>query len=563
MGWLSARAPWRGSGWDGGPLKPLPKVEKPRRIVAGELYLGPPDANGCPTVLGLGLYGGSVVVYTPLGNPTEDWQTLVARLAAWSDGGSLLTFWDGQRSAFHILVRQYAKLWARAGWRVQPLAVGSEIRALIVSRKGCQITLCDAQAMSGTRDTTLARWCDRWGAEPRGDSPDVERLWRALDRFQRTLVRTLGVALRPTIGMVAVRAFRACLPNEPYWLRPAALMSALCREGGAYRGGWVYARPYRGQAWRVDANKLYSWSLSRGVPVRSALASTGGNGAERPGVFCCRVEGQADLPVTLPAWHKSEGGFRKRRAADWQDVTCLSSEEFPGLRSLGLRITPLWGEVHTDWLDTRPFTDRLFALQSDYPRGSAQHQAAKGLGNALVGKLGENPQRVDLCYAEALPSSEWWPFLTVDNEPVEGLWVRRRVQPSPHQRIDAATVVTSRARSKVYTWAAEWLGTGGQIAHIDTDGLVVTSDPRGIMPLDDSKPGAFRLEVCGGECVVVGPKTYTLAGVTYAAGVPEVDPSVISLASYRGLVVVERKVLHAPWQAHKMTSTSPFTIRAK
>src|SRR5512147_665903 len=75
--WLDSRAPWRDRDWDGGPLTPQQKGEKPRRIVAAELYLGAPDESGCPQAIGLGLYGGSCVVYLALGKPDEDWQRLV------------------------------------------------------------------------------------------------------------------------------------------------------------------------------------------------------------------------------------------------------------------------------------------------------------------------------------------------------------------------------------------------------------------------------------------------------------------------------------------------------
>jgi hypothetical protein len=403
--------------------------------------------------------------------------------------------------------------------------------------------LADVGTMTGSERATLASFtgCPETGGRP--SERAVLDLWRTLDRLQGFTLDRFGVGARMTVGSMAVKVLSANLPAEPVWFRPNPLLVAMCRQGGAYRGGLVYAQKYTGPAWRVDVNKLYTWALGQGLPTRSALGRCQQGGVERDGIYLTRVEGVSDMPVPLGAWPNEPARFRKQSRRGWTCLACLPYAEVAGLRALGYNVVPLFGWVFTEHVDTASFVAKLAQAQSSTERGTPEHALAKRLANAVYGKLGESPERTDVIYAAEAPDPSWWPFVTTSLKILPGLWVRRTVRHRPYHHVDAAAVITARGRARMYAAIAGWQCRGGGIVHVDTDGMLLTSDPDGVIPLSETEPGAFRCDAWGLPCTVVGPKWYSLGSVTVTAGASGVTAPQLAIVAAGGQIAIDRHVL--------------------
>ena len=556
----AARVP-RGDKWDGGPLGPTTGKVTSRPILAGSFVLDRWTDPDNPRPLGLLLADDTGVGYTALDSAPDGGLLALAAIAARAAPGCLVVFWKGASEGFHVFCRHIAPAASKAGWRIQPLAVSTSIRAILVSQGRTSFTLCDSQALSGASHLDKAGWLACFGLAESADDDSVLPLYRSYVALQQLTRAHFGVALSATVGMLAVKAFRATLPAEPLWLRPPGGLVAMCRAGGAYRGGATHGESYQGPGWKVDCNKLYTWALAQGLPRSSVLGKCFHDGREQPGIYLCRVKGESPLPVRLSAWNGAERGYRKQTIRRVGVLTCLPHSEFEGLRALGLDVEPVMGYRFVGHVDTSQFTGKLFAMQTQYSRGTAQHLVAKMLGNALVGKLGEKPDRLDLVYSESMPDESFWPYLSWDSRIVPGLWVRQRNQPAPHQRVDAAAHVTALGRSHVYTWLAEWLHMGGRVVHLDTDGEILSSDPTGLMPLDARTPGAFRSESSGEPTTVLGAKLYANGQEVHTSGLAGASVGDVWLAFQRGQVSVGQSVLLSPWESQTARAHRSFLLR--
>lgn len=559
--WTQEQAIARGRAWDGGPFGPTGARERHREIAAAHLVLDESTDPLDPYPLGLHLAGRHGECYTPYDGTAGGCEALLLALESAAGHGGFAAFWQGSTLDFHVILRHLAPHIVRLGYSIQPIGVGTELRAIILSHAGHALRLTDVRAMSGCRGMTLAEWLSAFGEGEVSERTDTARLYASLVTWQGATRTALGVDPRVTVGATAVAAFRRLLPSEPLWVRPSPGVVALCRAGLAYRGGWVYGEAYQGEAWKVDCNKLYTWSLSQGVPSRHKVGACLSQGVERPGIYLARLDGRVPLPVVVPSWRPGAGGFRREAWTTGARLTCLPSAEFAGLRALGATVTPLIGYVESQRVDCSRFTELLFRVQRTHPRNSPQHITAKYVGNALVGKLGENPDRLDLLYREGWPGEHWWPYLTWQGTLLPNLWVRRRRQVEAHQRIDAAAVVTARARSHVYEWAASYLAGGGRIVHVDTDGIILTAPPDARMPINGALPGAFRLEAHDAMATVLGAKAYVLDGESHFAGLSGVRPSQAEVAFADGSLTVHQKMLRAPWASGKVFAVSPRTLR--
>jgi len=558
---LQASRRVRGRAWDGGPLGPTGARERRRTIAAAALVLDDWTDPDSPLPLGLHLAGEQGECYTEWDGTADASGLLLLALERAAGHGGFVAFWQGSTLDFHVFLRHIAPHAVTLGYSVQPIGVGAELRAIILSRAGRQTWLTDVRAMSGCRELALNEWLVAFGQGEQSERTDTLRLFHSLEQFAGICRATLGVNPRATVGGTAVAAFRKTLPAEPLWLRPSPGLVALCRLGQAYRGGWVYGEAYRGPAWKVDCNKLYLWSLAQGVPTRHKVGLCLAHGQERPGIYLARLSGRVPLPVAVPAWSSASGTFVKEAWTHGERLTCLPSAEYPGLRALGATVTPLVGYVQSAGVDLSPFARMLYRIHAQYPRGSAQHITAKYIGNALVGKLGENPERVDLLYREGWPGETWWPYLTWDSKLLPNLWVRRRHQVAAHQRVDAAAVVTARARSHVYEWAAGYLQEGGQIVHVDTDGFILSAPPGAGDALDGATAGEYRLEAYDPEAVVLGAKSYLLDNTVHASGFAAINRRQAEVAFDGGSVVVAQRMLRAPWQDPKVYALGTRTLR--
>lgn len=521
-------------------LRPASKQEKARRLVVCDFTyeLSPAGDNPVPT--GLLVADRERTEYHPFTSPADYGEEFPAFLAAHGGGQTLWCFWRGATLAFHTLLRHLAPALALAGWTVRPYYGGSGIKAVEVERARERFFLASVGEMVGVPDDNSADFLAAFDAGGVGGRDTWGRVLDCLYRVQSLTLAAFGVGLRGTVGALGVAAARHYLDASPEWWRPSSLLDSVCRVGGGYRGGYKFAEPYRGPAWRLDANRLYSWALTLPLPSRASVGPCVKDGTERAGVYMCEVAGVSAYPVYLPIYTGEKPAFRRVHATRGSFLCFLPSDEFAGLRAMGWTVRPGMGFVTEEWVSLRPLIDRITVVLANSPRSSPQYTLAKQLANSLAGKLAEDPWRTQLAFAMEPPSPDWLPYVSEHDDILPHVWMRRVLEAKPTNHIDAAAAVTARGRSRVYSLIGEWVGRGGRVVYVDTDGLLVTSDPCGVIPLDPSTPGAFRADGFDADSRVLAKGVYSFDGRDYHAGLPGAFPGSTFLWSVGGKPNIRR-----------------------
>lgn len=412
-----------------------------------------------------------------------------------------------------------------------------------------------------------------------------------LSEVQDLLLARFGVSLRATIASAALGAAARRLPHDWRLWRPPALLDSVCRAGGAYRGGWVYARRYRANTHKpliaVDVRRLYAWALTQPLPLAAGLALgedaaeiAAGESGEREGIWLCTItntlagELTTTLPVSLAVWSPPRGdwpgGFQKTL---WRGKTCLAllhSGEIPGLRALGYGVAPGVGYWFTETFDLRSYVAEFQKIIDQYGAKSWQSGITKQLGNCLSGKWGAGQQVIDVCYSETVPSSTeaenargefWYPMIDQHGVEVDGCWERRKRWVAPSQQPHLAAAVTAHGRGKTYTAAAMLRASGGEVYYVDTDGILTTADPvaAGLDLSGDTQIGAWRMGGWDERAEVAGPRMYQADGDVIFAGSNAPEPArraAIALLVEGRSAQLDVRVVRRPWSTGAGGDTS-------
>lgn len=525
-----------------------------RRFVSAELVCDPDSPTFRPRPVALVCSDGTDETVVELGAGLDGVVALERSALARAHRGRFLIFWGGGRFAFHVLLREYGHLLASRGWSLRPIGTGTEIKAVLLRRGKAAFYWTDAQAMTGCYELAERDFVLGMVGQDAGWLRGTRALWQAMFEYQRLLLREFGTGLTLTAGMAAVRAASRFLPESAWLWRPPPGLVALCRAGGGYRGGYVYARPYRGPGIKLDINRLYTWAISQALPLRTALGPCVADGVERAGVYLCTVRGPGSLPAYLGVWRGWGAGFKR---ALWSGDACLAvlpEAEFAGLRALGYGVQPGWGYVFTATFSLADFAGKCARLAAEYGRESPVGQVAKKLPNALYGKLGEGPDRAEVIYQTEPPGDDYWPFITDEGEEVAGLWVRTRRAFRGHQHVDVAATITAEGRSTLYRGLAEIIRTGGHVLAVDTDGALVRHPNPEALDLSASEIGKWRLVSSDPDMVVAGPKLYAVGSTSKAVGVRGISREQVEIAHQHGSVYVAGKRMAAPWSGRPMAS---------
>lgn len=461
---------------------------------------------------------------------------------------------------FHTFLRHLARPITEMGGKVQPLVTGVDIKAITITLSGMSWMLMDLGVMSGLSQLTQDDVCDSFGATLHSGATTANRLLVAARRLQDHLRDIVGVGIRPTIAAVSLRAARRYLREDARWFRPNLGLESICRHGGAYRGGYIYSEPYQGEAWRMDVNKMYTSLLRSPLPAHCAFGHAGEVGKEHPGFYLCRVEGQGYFPPYITSFNADEARFHKQRLNPVSAWCFLPSSEFLGLRKVGYNVTAGLGWRIDDWVSLKGYADHLLSLQTRYERGSPQSLLAKMLGNSLTGKLGQAPDRLEVCYSLTEPPGGWLPYVTVEREVVNHLWFRRQLDFKGGQHVDAAAWLTASGRGLVYSQLARVKGLGWRAVHVDTDGVIIDHDPRGVFTLSATTPGLWRYEGYDPECIVAKGKWYSFNGENHAAGVPNVTRTQIEAVHQGRHIVFGRKVLRLPYTKGPIATDQVYSL---
>lgn len=464
-----------------------------------------------------------------------------------------IAFWRGARFAFHILLRHFARAWAEMGLIIKPLAAGSDLKAIIVSRGRHNWYLTDIPTVTGIKGMDWEEFAATFVRfKPAGTDP-IRVLWAALAGFQKMTVDLLGVNLRLTAPVAALRAATRSLGLADWKQRPSPLSVLLARQGGGFRGGYAYARRYVGMAYKADMNKAYAWALSQELPKRSSIGhGIGPGGVERAGMFMATITGPGAMPVYIPVWDPARGRMEIGYWNADEAITVLPTDELPGLRALGFSVDLGIGLVTQETFTLAPFVEKLQGLIGDNPRGSAEVAIAKAFAVAVYGKFAEKPQRQDIAYAWETPGEGWFPFLDERGEEYDGLWTRRTITYNAHQHIDVAAAITGVVRSRLYVAMATALHRGGTIVHADTDGFLSTAELGALGVADSATIGDWRVSGEPEHTAVSGRKAHAFGADARVGGVTGATAAMVELAAYGETVVLAGQKLAPPWKEGPM-----------
>lgn len=441
---------------------------------------------------------------------------------------------DGSKWVFDAILRQFCRAWVQAGYKVQPLVSGHVLRAIIVRQGTFRWTLSDFDAMTASPPEVALGEAREAGMCRTAPEDDLRHLLAWVVTLQAVVHRELGTYLRPTVGGTAVRAAAYHLPEDAVIPRVQPLLVAMCREGRGFRGGYIHAERYRGEAFKLDVRRMYAWALSQPLGYRWAFGPCVHDGTERDGIFLCTVSGTASHPVQLATWRGPAEGFTASLWSGGTDVAVLPSSEFAGLRALGVTVQPSFGFGATRTFDFGSFVRQLQQVLSRHGSDSPAGRFCKLAGNALYGRMATNPNRDGVVFAVDRPEGRVFPLVTLEGERLEDLWHVEQFHHAPSQQVAAAAQVTAYARSSLYGMMARLLGAGHRIVHAHTDGLVVTGSPPDWLAGDTDVIGDWRLLSHDLDAIVTRPGGYAIGGEAKWSGAPSQGRRTIEVAWDRG-----------------------------
>lgn len=532
--WFRDRIPW----YDTSAKHPSwvqAKRKDPRRPVAMAGFgAGVRADDSRPSITSLRVIGDRCDMSVSAGEAEPDAMRVAETLFGTHTRQTSIVVPDGSAWVFDAILRQYARTWVRAGWTIQPLVAGHQVKAVIVRNGRYRWTLSDFDGMTGTSPETALTEARADGLCPRQPQDDLRLLLAWVVRLQTVVHAELGTYLRPTVGGTAVRAVAYDLPDGQFVPRVQPLLVAMCRVARGFRGGYIYGERYRGPAFKVDVRRMYAWALSQPLGFRWALGPCVTDGSEADGIFLCTVSGTPQHPVQLATWRDEANGFTAELWPGGSAICVLPTSEFAGLRALGVTVEASFGFVATRSLTFKPFVSRLQEVITRHGSESPAGRYAKLAGNTLYGRLAVNPHREGVVFSEERPEGVVFPLVTVDGERLDNLWHVEGVHHAPSQQVSMAAQVTGFARTKLYECMAQLIGEGHTIVHAHTDGLVVTGTPPAWLTGDTDQIGAWRLISTDDDAIVARSGGYAIGGEAKWSGAPSQGRRTIEVAWSRG-----------------------------
>lgn len=439
--------------------------------------------------------------------------------------GTLYVWADFARRGAHILLRHWAPRMVATGYAFVPFASGAAIKTLRVTSGRNHWTISDAAITTGSAASSLG---------------DVKQLQDyALEHF--------NVGLRPTIGGTAIRAAARFLPPGDWMWRPSPLLVAMCRTGGAFRGGYSYGEPYRGPLYTIDRNRSYTAALCEPLALRSAFGQFNPRINHGHGIWLCTIRGNPKLPPYLAVWFPQHAAWVKD---NWTGGTCIAavpSTEFDGLRALGLSVEPGYGFGSTWTTSLAPYVNHLEMLTVATERGTVTDGFLKMMGNCVWGKLAQRPQLEQLCYNGRRPDDSWLTFVGSDGNVCEGVYVRQSVRHGAAQHVDGATAIAGAARAALYVAASRAMARGTRIVRADTDALGAVAPFPPEEATGGRRIGEWRATDSDHDGLVVGRRGYAVGQSAKLVGSQRTDRAAIELMWQGGVWTVAGTMMRPPW----------------
>lgn len=500
------------------PWKRGVRKDRPRALAMVAFGTGAVRGNDTTIPRWLAVADGDRRGVVPVDNTPDGAALVASELFTSARSRTLYVVPEGGTHYLHGVLRWWGPAWMAAGYRIQPVVSRSVLIVLRVTKGRNAWMLTDWTVTTGIPAPVF-------GADHPTDDSGVRTILTTLDQCYRQLsgladwVRTtFQVDIRPTVGGTAVAAAGRFLPPGEKLFRNHPLLTAMCRDGGGYRGGYVFGQRYRGPAYKADVRRLYTAMIARPLPAAWSFGLGYDAEGELPGIYLCTVTGTPRMPVYLSVWCGPDVGFTK---AHWYGGSCVAvvpSPEYAGLRAMGLTVRPELG-----YIGLRPFTfgdyvDHLQDAIRDAGATSAHGEYAKHLGNTLSGKWGTSPHLDALVWASERPAEDADPAFTATGERLDGLWHVRSTRYSGVQQIGLASWVTAGGRSVLYAELVRAMEAGRTVVHCHTDGYLATGSAPDWLPGDTDTIGEWRLVGTDGDAVTVRGGMYSIGGETKTSG---------------------------------------------
>jgi hypothetical protein len=521
--WLAANANRYSPGLQTQPLEPMAKPETAKCFVTFTMRMRRISRSSIAMRPGrIDWYGGAGGIRSlPDGLTVQELsEALAAHLLCRKYAGHLLITTGRDRSVLDTLLEHFGPHLLSLGYSLTPCISGSRISFITVRKDHRSWVICYAETVSGVSVDTLLSYARGAGAlvTPYDFRGHPLALHIALAAYQSFLQQTFGVALHPTVGMIALKCARRELPAGFHKWRPTPLLVAMERIGKGYRGGMTYAVRYKGPSWRIDVNRQYTAALTTQLPYRTAFGRYESD-ESTPGIFVCTLRMRDAIPYPVGVWVGT--GFESRVCGPGRYVCVLHTSELAGLRSIGADVSPYYGYVYTHCFSFERYVERLQRLCDRDGRDSALSKLVKPLGNFVYGKLGQNPIRKELLFSESKPDASWFPYMDDELRMWGSIWERTRNVVTSSQHVEIAGTVTAAARSQTLQTWAYLLSCGYQVVRCHTDSLTVNMDPSFAMNLSTDRIGDWRVESSDVDTVIVGANAYIDDKGAHIAGVSD------------------------------------------
>jgi len=417
---------------------------------------------------------------------------------------------EGGTHFLHGVLRWYVPHWIAAGYRVQPVVSRSILIVLRVTKGRNAWTLADWTVATGSPAPSFGADHPITNGGAEAINGELARCFQLVTALATWVRDVFGVELRPTVGGTALAAAGRFLPPGEKLFRPHPLLIAMLRDGGGYRGGYVYGQRYRGLGYKADVRRLYTAMIAEPLPATWSFGLGYDATSELPGIFLCTLSGEPRMPLYLAVWEGPETGFRKQHWYGGSAIAIVPSTEYAGLRAMGVDVRPGCG-----YLASRPFTlsgfvDHLQALIRDAGPGSAEGEYAKLMGNSVSGKWGVSPHLDSLVWASERPGDDAEPAFTLDGDRLDGLWHVKSTRYLGSQQVGLAAWVTARARSVLYGELARAMDGGRTVVHAHTDGYIATGPAPDWLPSDTDTIGAWRLVETDSDVITIRGGMYVI-----------------------------------------------------
>lgn len=472
---------------------------------------------------------------------------LAAALFTSRTRGAAFVCLHGGRRDFHLLFRRCYRAWLSQGFTLHPTAIGPYIKTITVRKQKHAWHLVDFLSLVGLERENADEIAAAFHGPAFDGATPAQRAAVAAGVFAGVVRESFGVRCGVTAGRTAVSAVARHVPDDRWLWRPSTLAVGLARVGRAFRGGYCFYPAYRGPGHVVDIRRAYSWALSQELPYGSAYARCTAGGHEQDGIYLCRLRGPGYYPVYVAPWGGATRGFTPRLWNGDECLCVLPTAEFAGLRALGYRVEPAFGAAFSGSVSIAGFIRQCDAIRARYGDASPHGLVAKGLANRVYGKLAESPARQSLTFAVDRPVDGALPYLDAAGEEVEAAWCVDSTAYRAHQHVDIAAHVTALVRSKLYAAMARCDESGVGVLAVDTDGMVLSADPTGVLALDGAVSGSWRYTRYDPDVIINGPRFALIGGRVLAAGSTNVDPSMVELAYDQGTVTVRGRVMAPAW----------------